>query len=106
MQMTYLGAAGTVTCRYVLIGCVLFQGYKQQRLHNRAPFQLPVRDPGRHRTDPVHVNHSGCLPVLVRSGYRGPVDATPATRELIKILLLDSDRFKNMMPSSPNSMVS
>jgi metallo-beta-lactamase family protein len=51
MQLTFLGAAGTVTGsryllqvagRQVLIDCGLFQGYKQLRLKNWSP---PPFDP-------------------------------------------------------------
>lgn len=47
MQLTFLGAAGTVTGsrtlvstqgRRLLIDCGLFQGYKTLRLMNREPF--------------------------------------------------------------------
>jgi metallo-beta-lactamase family protein len=101
--MTFLGAAGTVTgSKYllehddhrVLIDCGLFQGYKQLRLHNWDPFQLPVRDLDAIVLTHAHLDHSGYLPVLVRNGYRGPVYATAATCELVKILLLDSGRLQ------------
>lgn len=103
MQLTFLGAAGTVTGskyllehhgRHVLIDCGLFQGYKQLRLHNRDPFQLPMRDLDAIVLSHAHLDHSGYLPVLVRNGYRGPVYATPATCELVRILLLDSGRLQ------------
>jgi metallo-beta-lactamase family protein len=103
MRITFLGAAGTVTGskyllehrdRHVLIDCGLFQGYKQLRLHNWDPFQLPVGDLGAIVLTHAHLDHSGYLPVLVRSGYRGPVYATPATCELVRILLLDSGRLQ------------
>lgn len=103
MQLTFLGAAGTVTGskyllehhgRHVLIDCGLFQGYKQLRLHNWDPFQLPVRDLDAIVLSHAHLDHSGYLPVLVRNGYRGPVYATPATCELVRILLLDSGRLQ------------
>ena len=103
MRMTFLGAAGTVTgSKYllehdkhrVLIDCGLFQGYKQLRLHNWDPFQLPVRDLDAIVLTHAHLDHSGYLPVLVRNGYRGPVYATAATCELVKILLLDSGRLQ------------
>ena len=103
MRMTFLGAAGTVTGskyllehrdRHVLIDCGLFQGYKQLRLHNWDPFQLPVRDLEAIVLTHAHLDHSGYLPVLVRNGYRGPVYATPATCELVKILLCDSGRLQ------------
>ncbi|MGK0220172.1 MAG: metallo-beta-lactamase family protein, partial [Planctomycetota bacterium] len=38
----------------------------------------------------VHVDHSGSLPRLVRMGYRGPIFCTPATRDLLELLLRDS----------------
>ena len=103
MRMTFLGAAGTVTGskyllehrdQHVLIDCGLFQGYKQLRLHNWEAFQLPVHDLDAIVLTHAHLDHSGYLPVLVRNGYRGPVYATPATCELVKILLLDSGRLQ------------
>ena len=103
MRMTFLGAAGTVTGskyllehhdRHVLIDCGLFQGYKQLRLHNWDPFQLPMRDLDAIVLTHAHLDHSGYLPVLVRNGYHGPVYATGATCELVKILLRDSARLQ------------
>lgn len=103
MRITFLGAAGTVTgskyllehgSQHVLVDCGLFQGYKQLRLHNRDPFQLPVSALDAIVLTHAHLDHSGYLPVLVRNGYRGPVYATPATCELVKILLLDSGRLQ------------
>ena len=103
MRMTFLGAAGTVTGskywlehhdKHVLIDCGLFQGYKQLRLHNWDPFHLPIRDLEAIVLTHAHLDHSGYLPVLVRNGYRGPVYATAATCELVKILLLDSGRLQ------------
>lgn len=60
------------------------------RLRNWAPFPIA---PGR--IDAVvlshaHLDHSGYLPALARDGFRGPVYATEATRELCEVLLMDS----------------
>ncbi|MGH7826784.1 MAG: MBL fold metallo-hydrolase RNA specificity domain-containing protein, partial [Candidatus Binatia bacterium] len=38
----------------------------------------------------AHIDHSGYLPRLVGRGFRGPVYATPATCDLLRIMLLDS----------------
>ena len=38
----------------------------------------------------AHLDHSGYLPVLVKRGYRGPVYASTATRDLAEVLLRDS----------------
>jgi len=99
MKLSFLGAAGTVTgSRYlveegdhrILVDCGLFQGYKQLRLRNWAPLQFDA-----HKLDAVvlthaHVDHSGYLPLLCRSGFRGRIYCSEATLELCRILLPDS----------------
>ena len=53
MEITFLGATGTVTdskylleagSRRILIDCGLFQGYKQLRLRNWKPLPVAARD--------------------------------------------------------------
>lgn len=97
--LQFLGAAGTVTgSRYllesggrrVLVDCGLFQGYKQLRERNWAPF--PV-DPGS--IDAVvlthaHLDHSGYLPALVKGGFRGRIHCTEGSVALCGLLLPDS----------------
>jgi metallo-beta-lactamase family protein len=102
-KISFLGAAGTVTgskylvttgAQRILIDCGLFQGLKRLRERN---WQSPPIDPGR--LDAVvlthaHLDHTGYLPVLARSGFRGPVYCTAATRDLLGILLPDSARIQ------------
>jgi len=38
----------------------------------------------------AHIDHSGNLPTLVRSGFRGQILSTPPTADLTEILLMDS----------------
>jgi len=99
VKLTFAGAAGTVTgSRYllqgggrtVLIDCGLFQGYKQLRLRNRLPLPVSPRRIDAVIVSHAHLDHSGWLPALVRDGYRGPIYASPATRDLCEILLKDS----------------
>lgn len=99
MQLQFLGATETVTGskylvtagnRRFLIDCGLFQGLKQLRLRNWEP--LPF-DPGS--LDAVvlthaHIDHSGYLPRLARSGFRGRIYCSNATRDLCEILLPDA----------------
>ncbi len=92
------GAARTVTgSRHLLridgasllLDCGLFQGHRaESRERNR---NLPFT----HEVDAVvlshaHIDHSGALPSLVRGGYKGPIHATSATRDLCKPMLADS----------------
>lgn len=99
MELTFLGATGTVTgskyllscgCRRILIDCGLFQGLKQLRLKNWA--KLPI-DPKTIDTvvlTHAHIDHTGYLPLLVRNGFSGKVYCSFATRDLCEILLPDS----------------
>lgn len=101
--LQFLGAAETVTgSKYlldvhgsrVLIDCGLFQGLKQLRSRNWDA--LPV-DPASITwtlLTHAHIDHSGYLPRLVRDGFTGPVYATTATADLLKLLLPDSARLQ------------
>src|SRR5690606_12718170 len=99
MQLTFLGGTGTVTGskylleyggRRILVDCGLFQGLKQLRLRNWAPFPIPASDIDAVVLTHAHLDHSGYLPRLVREGFSGTVYCTAATRDLCRILLLDS----------------
>jgi len=99
MELTFLGATGTVTGskyllksgdRQILIDCGLFQGLKQLRLRNWA--KLPVNPA---KIDAVvlthaHIDHSGYLPVLVKNGFSGKVYCSEGAADLCKIMLPDS----------------
>jgi len=99
MQLTFLGATGTVTGskylvtagdRRILVDCGLFQGLKQLRLRNWEP---PPIDPAT--VDAVvlthaHIDHCGYLPLFVKNGFRGKVHCSSATGDLCGILLPDS----------------
>jgi len=99
MNITFLGAAGTVTGskhlvtsgnRRILIDCGLFQGLKVLRLKNWE--RLPV-DPAS--IDAVvlthaHIDHTGYLPLLVKQGFRGKVYCSEVTLALCQLLLRDS----------------
>ena len=96
MKITFLGGVHEVTgsctlleaCgKRILVDCGMEQG--QDLYVNCA---LPVA-PGE--LDAVclthaHIDHSGQIPALVAQGYRGPIYATEATRQLCTIMLRDS----------------
>jgi metallo-beta-lactamase family protein len=98
-RLTFLGAARTVTgSQYLLeagdsrlmVDCGMFQGERLLRERNWA---LPVGDPGRVRwlvLTHAHLDHTGRVPRLVKQGFRGRIYCTPASRELVEVLLKDA----------------
>ena len=99
MNLTFLGGVGTVTGskylveyggRRVLVDCGLFQGYKQLRLRNWAPLPVSPASIDAVLLTHAHLDHSGYLPLLVKHGFKGPIYATDATKDLCEILLPDS----------------
>ena len=98
-QLTFLGAAGTVTgSKYllsagpakILIDCGLFQGLKQLRLKNWETPPVAPKHINAVVLTHAHIDHSGYLPLLVKNGFAGRVYCTPATRDLCGILLPDA----------------
>lgn len=99
MDITFLGATGTVTgskyllksgTRQVLVDCGLFQGLKQLRLRNWAKLPVNPRDVEAVILTHAHIDHSGYLPLFVRNGFSGKVYCSHGTRDLCEILLPDS----------------
>ena len=102
-QITFHGAAGTVTgsCmelhhsgKTILVDCGLFQGPRTLEALNRQPFSFDVRKLSAVILTHAHIDHSGLLPKLVAEGYRGPVYATPQTRDLLYYMLPDAGRIQ------------
>jgi metallo-beta-lactamase family protein len=103
MELTFLGATGTVTgskyllkcetnagIKRILIDCGLFQGLKQLRLKNWAKLPINPRDVDTVVLTHAHIDHTGYLPLFVKNGFSGKVYCTEATRDLCDILLPDS----------------
>jgi len=102
MSVTFLGAAQNVTgSSYavevdetaVLVDCGLYQE-RAFRDRNWAAFPVaPARIKAVLLTH-AHLDHCGLLPKLVREGFRGKIYCTPATAEIVPIVLLDSARIQ------------
>jgi metallo-beta-lactamase family protein len=99
MKITFLGAADSVTGSKhlvdaagtrVLLDCGLFQGFKLLRERNWAAPAVPPGGIDAVVLSHAHLDHSGWLPALVKHGFKGPVYASAATRDLAEVLLLDS----------------
>jgi metallo-beta-lactamase family protein len=99
LEFISLGGAGTVTGskhllsfegHRLLVDCGLFQGLKNLRELNWAKFPVPPRDIDGVVLTHAHLDHSGYLPRLVKSGFHRKIYSTPATRDVAEIILKDS----------------
>ncbi len=98
MKIQFYGAAQRVTGSKhlittnkgtkILLDCGLFQGIGTTELNLHFGF-----DPAEVDIlilSHAHIDHTGLVPRLVRKGFKGTIYATPATRDLCEIMLLDS----------------
>ena len=100
MKISFWGAARVVTgschrltaCgKNILIDCGLQQGGDVYR-ENALTFDATAID--AVCVTHAHTDHSGRLPLLVKNGFSGPIYATRATCDLLKIMLMDSARIQ------------
>lgn len=104
MKVTFIGAAGAVTGSktlieskgiQLLIDCGQYQGIKSIQELNWE--ELPIVP---SKIDFVllthgHLDHCGWLPRLVSQGFKGKVYCTSPTRDIAKLILLDSAKIQD-----------
>src|SRR5271155_2156520 len=98
-KITFLGAAGAVTgSKYLiqaggkrlLVDCGLFEGTKDLKKRKREKYTLEAATIDRDLLTHAHIDHTGYLPRLVSSGFRGPIYSNAATRDFCQLLHPDS----------------
>jgi metallo-beta-lactamase family protein len=103
IKIQFLGAAETVTgSKYliqtsdknILVDCGMFQGLKKLRLLNWEPLPFNVSKIDIVLLTHGHLDHTGYLPRLVKSGFYGPIWGTAPTLEIAKIILEDSAKIQ------------
>lgn len=98
MRIRFLGATKEVTgsCFLLeindlklLIECGLHQGEGNHE-ENSKPFTFDPSEIDYLFLTHAHLDHSGLIPKLVKDGFRGRIITTPATRDLVELLLFDA----------------
>lgn len=101
MKISFHGAARTVTGskhlvhlnnpkKKILLDCGMFQGMGRKTLELNAEWGFEPSEVDHVIISHGHIDHIGLLPKLVKDGYRGRIYCTPATKELMELLLKDS----------------
>lgn len=103
MQITFHGAVRTVTGsqhliavngQKILLDCGLFQGSRRESYKRNQELPYDARDVDVLVLSHAHIDHSGNIPNLVKSGFRGDIICTYATRDLCAIMLRDSAKIQ------------
>ena len=99
MKITFYGAAGGVTgtayyCESsqarILVDCGMFQGAPRDETRNKKAPPVNYNTLDAIVLTHAHLDHCGRLPLAVRDGYTGPIYGTPATMDLVALVLRDS----------------
>jgi len=81
-----LEAAGT----RVLLDCGMVQGSREEELSNKEAFPFDPATIDAVILSHSHIDHSGRIPFLVKSGFKGHIYTQRASRDLCRIMLQDA----------------
>jgi len=103
VTLTFWGAAQVVTGsmhlleagkQKVLLDCGLYQGKRDEARQRNAKFPFTPSRIDAVLLSHAHIDHCGNLPTLIRQGFDGPIYCTPATRDLLAVMLVDSAKIQ------------
>jgi metallo-beta-lactamase family protein len=104
IRLQFLGATGYVTGSRTLVetknlrvyvDAGLYQGPKYIEEKNYKPLESDPKTIDAIFLTHAHIDHSGLIPLLVKKGFRGKIFCTPATYDLLEILLPDAGRLQD-----------
>ncbi len=102
-RLTFWGAAQMVTGSMhlletktgkVLLDCGLYQGKREESHRKNAKFPFRPEQIDAVLLSHAHIDHCGNLPTLVGHGFDGPIYTTPATKDLLAVMLGDSAKIQ------------
>ena len=86
------GSCHLVECagKRILIDCGLYQGQKEITAENSGDFGFDPASIDFLVLTHAHLDHCGRIPLLARRGFQGEIITTSASRELARLVMLDS----------------
>lgn len=99
MDIEFIGGVRSVTGtmhlldinnKRILLDCGLYQGKRDESFRRNRTFPFDPASLDVMVLSHAHIDHSGNIPHLVKSGFKGHIFCTHATRDLCSIMLQDS----------------
>lgn len=99
MKLKFIGATKDVTGSMtlletsqgkILIDCGLYQGIDETVKRNLKPLPFIPTEIDAIVLTHAHLDHSGCIPRLVKLGFRGNIYCTKPTMKLARLIMQDS----------------
>ncbi len=99
MRITFHGAACNVTGakhlieyngKRILLDCGFFQGRRREAREKNSSLPFDPKSIDAVVLSHAHLDHCGMLPVLVKGGFRGIIYCTPATKDVMRAMLMDA----------------
>ena len=86
------GSCHLITCgdKKILVDCGLYQGKRELVEENKQPFGFDPRRIDFLLLSHAHLDHCGRIPLLVKRGFTGEIITTAASRDLARLVMLDS----------------
>ncbi len=86
------GSCHLIECggKRILIDCGIYQGNHELAEENAGPFGFEPADIDYLLLTHAHLDHCGRIPLLMKRGFSGEVITTSASRELARLVMLDS----------------
>ena len=104
MKLTFHGAVRTVigsqhlievNGHKILLDCGLYQGSRKNSYERNQNLPFDASEVDVLILSHAHIDHSGNVPNLVKSGFKGDIICTYATRDLCTIMLRDSAKIQS-----------
>ncbi len=99
MHIKFCGAAREVTGsrhlltingKKILLDCGMAQGSRKESAEKNKTLMFDPKELDMIIVSHAHIDHSGILPYVVKNGFKGIIYATPATKDLVDYMLMDS----------------